>query len=172
MTKTTALHPDAVALLGAVREALTPPEGATDQDVRDMTAYTRGFLSSVVEDGTVTSCWGADRLRRTARDHAHALHVRTMLAAKDAPDVQWRTTPTRLEAVLSRADFTPQGQLRGLAAWQRVLSAGPVQIRPSGHFDFHEVTGSYDGVEVTVSTIVRRPVSADEQGMPAGGEAA
>ena len=172
MTDRTALHPDAVALLGAVRDALTPPEGATDQDVRDMTAYTSGFLSSVVEDGTLNPSKGADRLRGTARDHAHAVHVRALLAAEDAPAVQWRTTPTRLEAVLSQVDFTPQEQLRGLAAWQRVLGAGPVQVRPTGVFEFHEISGSFQGVEVTVSTILRRPESADEQDVPAGGEAA
>ncbi|WP_304452859.1 hypothetical protein [Nocardiopsis sp. YSL2] len=52
------------------------------------------------------------------------------------------------------ADNDERAQLEGLAAWQRVLGAGPVTHAVAGDYDHLSITGSYDGVPVEVITMI------------------
>ncbi|WP_017612087.1 hypothetical protein [Nocardiopsis salina] len=67
----------------------------------------------------------------------------------------------RIEGHLHGGEFDI-GRLRGLAVWQRIIGAGPVQVRPDGPREHHVIEGSYRGAAVRVVTVVDTP----------GGEAA
>lgn len=47
------------------------------------------------------------------------------------------------------------GKIRGLASWQRIIGAGPVQVRPDGAHEHHVIEGSYRGAAVRVVTVVK-----------------
>ena len=76
------------------------------------------------------------------------------LIQEDAPAGMW-SIPTAgicLEGILTRGSDTDRRQ--GLAAWQRIIGAGPVTSRANGGNEHLTVSGSYEGVPVEVATIV------------------
>lgn len=82
-----------------------------------------------------------------------AATVLLALIQEDAPAPTW---------VLDRRGDQLHGQLHGpnadrrnaLAAWQRVIGAGPVTTHPSGGMLHLGIRGSYEGVPVEVTTLV------------------
>jgi hypothetical protein len=81
----------------------------------------------------------------------------TRLLGEDAPTLLWVLRP---EGRLQGAPVvdTDQDRLRALATWQRIIGAGPVTITPEGDTEEnHTIVGSYDGIPVKVSTVVRLP---------------
>ncbi|USY19687.1 hypothetical protein NE857_31410 [Nocardiopsis exhalans] len=63
-------------------------------------------------------------------------------------------TDRRLDGQLFMHDATDTDRRQALLAWQRVLGAGPVEVRPVGISEHISVSGSYEGVPVRVVTIV------------------
>lgn len=83
------------------------------------------------------------------------------LAQEDAPSIQWRIADdTQLGyAVMAHLEGhiltgTDTERRHGLAAWQRVIGAGPVEVRDAGPREHLHIRGSYHGVSVEVVTIV------------------
>lgn len=75
------------------------------------------------------------------------------LIQEDAPAVQWRLDDNG--RYLRGQLFGPQGSRRpAMAAWQRVIGAGPVESNQSGHDEHLSISGSYEGIPVDVVTIV------------------
>lgn len=83
-----------------------------------------------------------------------AAEALVLLLAEGAPAVQWTIRP---RGVLTGQFFgaTDAERRRALAEWQRIIGAGPVKVSaelgPTQHLT---VAGSYEGVTVTVTTIV------------------
>lgn len=91
------------------------------------------------------------------------------LAQEDAPSAKWTVGDNRslsytfagapaLEGHLM--DGTDDDLRRGLSAWQRVLGAGPVDVRPVDDTLQLYITGSYEGLAVGMVTVV------DAEGAP------
>jgi len=83
------------------------------------------------------------------------------LHAEDAPAIQWTLTdnaqvPPRLEGLIHPRTTDPgRYQRHAMAAWQRVIGAGPVLRDPArGGGERLTITGSYLGVAVIVGTTV------------------
>lgn len=78
------------------------------------------------------------------------------LVREDAPTVEWGLPHDhrKLHGHLHAA--TTRDHLTGLAAWQRVLGAGPVTRAAAGDWQHLTVTGSYSGVPVDVVAMIPR----------------
>lgn len=97
-------------------------------------------------------------------DQIRAITTLLRLAQEDAPTVQWKVYDDRQlnRTMLPHLDghLFVQGdrkRLQGLAAWQRVIGAGPVQADPVGVREHHTIRGSYEGLAVEVTTTVDAP---------------
>lgn len=78
------------------------------------------------------------------------------LTREDAPAALWRLGAYAGEGLEGQivGDQDGTSRRRALAAWQRVLGAGPVEARRIGDAEHLYVRGSYQGVAVTVVTVV------------------
>lgn len=92
--------------------------------------------------------------KRQPTTQLQAAEALVLLLAEGAPAVQWRIGH---RGVLDGQYFgeTDTERRRALAEWQRIIGAGPVattaELGPTQHL---AVRGSYEGVPVTVTTIV------------------
>ena len=78
------------------------------------------------------------------------------LIQEDAPAATWDVAERgrRLTGQIIMPTGTDTDRRRALAAWQRILGAGPVTSSPVGHTEHISVSGSYEGIPVRVVTIV------------------
>ena len=78
------------------------------------------------------------------------------LVQEDAPPASWEVSESgrRLSGQIVMPSGTDADRRNALAAWQRVLGAGPVETVPTGTREHISVSGSYDGIPVRVVTIV------------------
>lgn len=85
------------------------------------------------------------------------------LAQEDAPSAKWTVGDGRNLAYTFSGAHALEGHLldgtddelrRGLAAWQRIIGAGPVDVRPVGDTLQLYITGSYEGLAVGMVTVV------------------
>lgn len=79
------------------------------------------------------------------------------LLQEDAPAATWHlpTSGTRLEGHLTMPGSTDTDKHKALAEWQRITGAGPVTSTTISDGRTHlTITGSYEGIPVTVATIV------------------
>jgi len=97
-------------------------------------------------------------------DQALAATVLVALVQEDAPQVTWRLDRRgHLESLV--VGDTDQEKRRGLAAWQRVIGAGPVTVLgTSGMRSTITIRGSYEGIPVEVSAVVAADLAPCCQG--------
>jgi hypothetical protein len=92
----------------------------------------------------------------TTDDTAQTTTAETLarLTREDAPAVDWALPDDgrSLEGQLFGED--DDERRRGLAAWQRVIGAGPVQAHSSEDHLHLRIHGSYEGLAVKVVTLV------------------
>lgn len=98
-------------------------------------------------------------IRRRAEEPLTQLRAATtllQLIQEDAPAAKWEMDDDghRLDGHILMLDSTDVDRRQALAAWQRILGAGPVEVRPVGANEHISVSGSYEGVPVRVVTIV------------------
>lgn len=103
----------------------------------------------------------------TEREEHAQLHVASTLLAlvqEDAPAALWRMDSDG--AYLDGQIFgdTDTDRRRGLAAWQRVIGSGPVETTQVGAHSHLTVRGSYEGVPVSVVTVVAADLAPCCQG--------
>ncbi|MEV2274064.1 hypothetical protein AB0I72_00630 [Nocardiopsis sp. NPDC049922] len=76
------------------------------------------------------------------------------LVREDAPAVAWELPPDhqKLYGLLDAA--STHDHFVGLAAWQRVIGAGPLTHATAGEWQHLTATGSYEGVPVEVVAMI------------------
>lgn len=85
------------------------------------------------------------------------------LIQQDAPAPCWTVADDgcRLEGQLMMHEATDTERRQALAAWQRILGAGPVASSSHAGSEHIRVRGSYEGVPVEVATIVSASVDSE-----------
>ena len=104
----------------------------------------------------------ADLARDAADAQSAAIATLALLRTEDAPTIQWTLTddaqvPPRLEGHIHPRTTAPDRyQRHALAAWQRVIGAGPITVDPArGGGERLTAIGSYEGIAVHVRTTIR-----------------
>lgn len=103
-------------------------------------------------------------------DQIRATTTLLALIQEGAPSARWLlpadtqlgyTHLPHLEGHLTTG--TDRERLSGLAEWQRIIGAGPVDVTRVGIREHHKIRGSYEGLAVEVLTIVDgAPVCCDQ----------
>lgn len=118
--------------------------------------------------------------QRTEEPITQVRAITTLLALiqeEGTPSTQWRVADADQLGYRSMADLeghlltgTDTEKRRGLSTWQRIIGAGPVEVRDSGPREHLIIRGSYDGVSVQVITIVDACCAycQDQDGHPDG----
>lgn len=98
-------------------------------------------------------------IRRRAEEPLTQLRAATtllQLIQEDAPAAEWSLDHRgrTLSGHLMTRGATDTELRQGLAAWQRIIGAGPVSTARHAGTDHISIEGSYEGVPVRVVTIV------------------
>ena len=107
--------------------------------------------------------------RREPVTQIRAITTLLRLAQEDAPSAKWTIGDDRNLSYTFDGAHALEGHLldgtddelrRGLSAWQRIIGAGPIDVRPVGDTLQLYITGTYEGLAVGMVTIV------DAEGAP------
>lgn len=88
-----------------------------------------------------------------------------VLIQEDAPAADWRLAEDgrSLRGQLLSFNADDVARRAGIAAWQRVIGAGPVEARVHLGREHLVIEGSYEGVPVEVSTIVDKQTDLEKR---------